>query len=65
MTENKISIVCPDCGCKDADVMYISVINGIKLVNYRCLAPGRKHMFTKPIEDNEDYKKFFKPDVYL
>jgi len=64
MTENRISLVCPECGCQEADVMYISIINDTKLVNYRCLSKGRKHMFTKPITHNEDYKKFFKQDAY-
>jgi len=64
MTENRISLVCPDCGCPNSDVLFISVIDGKKLVNYRCLAQGRKHMFTKPVDNNEDYKKFFKQEAY-
>jgi len=59
---NKIKLAYLDCKCPD--VLFISIVNEKKMVNYRCLGAGQKHNFTKNLTEDTGYQKFFKAEVY-
>lgn len=66
---NKITKNCPECDCKECDVLGIMDTadkdgKSVRVVIYRCLSAGRCHSHTTPLDDNEDYKQFFHESAY-